>query len=206
MKKITHENIEIDSVVIKEAEATYHSSFKKYKSDEELFYDMCFCILAPQAKFHGNLYIVNELKRNNFYYKDISMKKLIKLCERSRFKHVKSKRLILAKEKFPKLIKIIRNNMIDTQEKREWLVKNINGYGMKASSHFLRNCGSDKIAILDTHIFKFLKADSPKTKKEYLELENKFIKIAKQMQLNPNILDLIIWKHYAKVDWNEYVY
>jgi len=41
---------------------------------------------------------------------------------------------------------------IDPFEAREWLVNNAIGIGYKEASHFLRNTGVEKLAILDRHV------------------------------------------------------
>ena len=44
-------------------------------------------------------------------------------------------------------------------ELRNWLAKNVKGYGLKEAGHFLRNIGisDNKITILDRHILRNLK-------------------------------------------------
>ena len=59
----------------------------------------------------------------------------------------------------------MKSNLSD-QNKRGWLVVNVNGLGMKASSHFLRNLGNQSFAIIDTHILKYMGVDKPKNEKE----------------------------------------
>jgi len=84
-------------------------------------------------------------------------------------------------------------------EAREWLVRNIKGLGMKESSHFLRNVGYKNLAILDRHILNIMKdegiIEKPKslTRKKYLEIEEKFNKMAKGFNMSPAELDLHMW-------------
>lgn len=71
------------------------------------------------------------------------------------------------------------------KEAREYLVDNVKGLGFKESSHFLRNIGfSDKLAIIDRHVLRFLHskgliAEIPKTitKAKYIEIEQKMLEI-----------------------------
>jgi len=205
---LTYENLaDLDLELFDEAEKVRVRYFDgDYKSDEEIFYDACFCILAPQAKFANNLAIVNDLKERDFFKCDVPIEELAWLCKRSRFYNVKAKRLRIMKANFPDMLEIVKDTDLSTEEKRCWLVHNVKGFGMKAASHFLRNLGEDDLAILDTHVFKFLKCEPPKNRAEYYDLEEKLRKIAKKHEINMTNLDLIIWQHYADVTWEEYVY
>ena len=80
------------------------------------------------------------------------------------------------------------------------LNKGIKGLGMKEASHFLRNIGFKGYAILDKHRinslheFGVLKTnDKPKNAKEYLEIEQKFFDFSKQIGINIDELDLLLW-------------
>jgi N-glycosylase/DNA lyase len=89
---------------------------------------------------------------------------------------------------------------MEEKEARDWLVKNIKGLGYKEASHFMRNVGYKNLAILDRHIinvmhdYKVLK-QKPKalTKKNYLEIETKFKKLSKQLNMSAAELDLYMW-------------
>ena len=87
----------------------------------------------------------------------------------------------------------------DKKALREWIINNVNGIGLKESSHFLRNIGFDEYAIIDFHIIDLLvKYDiitKPKTitKNKYLEIEKILGKIAKQTDLTLAELDLYLW-------------
>ena len=80
------------------------------------------------------------------------------------------------------------------------LNKDIKGLGMKEASHFLRNIGFKGYAILDKHIINSLhefgvieKNEKPKNAKEYLEIEQKFIEFSKQLGIDMDELDLLLW-------------
>jgi N-glycosylase/DNA lyase len=89
-------------------------------------------------------------------------------------------------------------------EKREWLVNNVSGLGMKSSSHFLRNQGAKNLAIIDTHIIKFMDARQPRTKNEYLQIESAFTDTAKSHNFTVAELDALVWKVYSKTPWSEF--
>ncbi len=87
-------------------------------------------------------------------------------------------------------------------ELREWLVKNIKGYGYKEASHFLRNIGFEELAILDRHVLKNLKnygviEEVPKslTPKKYKEIEEKMRRFSKSVDIPISHLDLLFWSN-----------
>jgi N-glycosylase/DNA lyase len=179
-----------------------------FKKEEDIFNELIFCLLTPQSKakicWRCVENIVEKQKIKNGGEKQI-------LCELKgvRFKYTKAKNIMLARKMF------IKNNKIRIKEflekfnsvldLREWLVKNIKGYGYKEASHFLRNIGFvEEITILDRHILKNLKRagvikDIPKTftRKKYLEIENKMKKFAKKIKVPVYALDLIFWSNEA---------
>ncbi len=170
-----------------------------YNSEEKIFHEFIFCLLTPQSKAKfcwecvENLIKKNKLKNGN--------EKAI-LCElnKVRFKYTKAKHIILARRKFSEVIYNLKHNK-DAFVLREWLVKNIKGYGYKEASHFLRNIGfTENFAILDRHILKNLKEAGviksiPKTltKKIYFDIENKIKKFSKKTGIPLGALDLLFW-------------
>lgn len=95
----------------------------------------------------------------------------------------------------------IRSFNGDVYAFREWLVKNITGYGYKEAGHFLRNIGyGDNIAILDRHILRNLvyfgvmdEMPSTITKGKYLDIEQKMICFSKVINIPMSHLDLLFW-------------
>ena len=81
----------------------------------------------------------------------------------------------------------------------------IPGVGSKTARMFLLHSRKNqRVAVLDTHILKFLKTlghDIPRTTptgKKYHELEKIFIDYADKQKHSIADLDLLIWKKYAK--------
>lgn len=128
-------------------------------------------------------------------------------CKNVRFFRTKAKRLEEVQNKFPKnkLKKILIENGLPNHpiQAREFLLKEVNGYGLKEASHFLRNIGfGSEIAILDRHILKNLVkcgviTSVPKTlsKKNYLEIEEKMKNFCKKHKIPFDELDLIFWSN-----------
>ncbi|MBI2668085.1 DNA lyase, partial [Candidatus Woesearchaeota archaeon] len=127
--------------------------FKNIK-EEEIFYELCFCLLTPQTSAKAADRCIQELKRLDF--KNSYNLNPVKLLKNIRFSNNKSKYLLEAKEKYDLIMEKIKE-IKDSGELREFLVNNIKGYGYKESSHFLRNIGYRNLAILDRHILKNLK-------------------------------------------------
>ncbi|MDP6686329.1 MAG: DNA lyase, partial [Candidatus Omnitrophota bacterium] len=122
----------------------------------------------------------------------------------ARFWNQKSKYLVYARKLLKKGNSFCVKPHIDESDiikTRDWLVKNIKGFGYKEASHFLRNIGFGRdIAILDSHILKNLKTYSvidevPKTltKKRYLEIEDKMRKFSRGISIPMDALDLLFW-------------
>jgi thermostable 8-oxoguanine DNA glycosylase len=84
-------------------------------------------------------------------------------------------------------------------------LESVMGIGCKTSRFFiLHSRPNQNLAVLDTHILKYMKAQGynvPKTtpnKKKYKEIEDDFLYEAKILRKTPADLDLEIWKSYAK--------
>lgn len=90
----------------------------------------------------------------------------------------------------------------DPLERRDWLAqeKEIKGVGYKEASHFLRNIGVKGHAILDKHVMRCLaevgvldSAKPPSTRNSYLDIEQRFLLFAKDIKVNCDELDLVLW-------------
>jgi N-glycosylase/DNA lyase len=90
----------------------------------------------------------------------------------------------------------------DPIERRDWLAgeKQIKGLGYKESSHFLRNIGLMGHAILDKHVMSCLTdlqvvetPRPPATRKRYLETEEKLRSFARELRIDFDELDLVLW-------------
>jgi N-glycosylase/DNA lyase len=90
----------------------------------------------------------------------------------------------------------------DPIERRDWLAKEkgIKGLGYKESSHFLRNIGLSGYGILDKHILRSLAElgiietpQPPATRARYLETEERLKRFARDLRINFDELDLVLW-------------
>jgi len=171
------------------------NSFKNLSLKEQ-FQEFQFCLLTPQSNAQRCWLAVQELSTLN----NPSLKKITKiLSTKTRFHNVKAKRIINAKETFNEILPHLSNNK--TKELRNFLAENINGYGLKEASHFLRNIGksNNEIAILDRHILKnlaslkIIKDNKIKNKNHYLEIEQLFLTHANSINIPADELDLLWW-------------
>jgi len=164
----------------------------------DIFYEMCFCLLTPQSSARRCWDAVIELKEKDFLRRDeIDVEFVLK--GNTRFHNNKAKYLLLAKSNF----KDIFNKIFTTKDPivlRQWLVDNVKGYSFKEASHFLRNIGYNNLAILDRHILKNLVLlevipEIPKTltKNRYLEIEERVFHFCENIEISMDELDLLLW-------------
>src|SRR3989344_4016479 len=163
---------------------------------QEYFYELCFCLLTPQSKAHQSDFCIQELKRQDFQNKKVNPLPLLK--QKIRFHNHKTQYLLGFKKQHKEIFQQLQK-MQNAKEKREFLVKNVKGLGLKEASHFLRNIGHENLAILDRHILKNLSKlniiELPKTltPKIYFEIENKFQNFSKEVNIPMDELDLLFW-------------
>ncbi|VVB59415.1 N-glycosylase/DNA lyase [uncultured archaeon] len=165
-------------------------------SAEELFQELCFCILTANFNAERSIYIHEQI--HEYFCIDTKETLSKKLRQQGyRFPNTRAAYIIDSvskKDVLPRIIQIPKRD-----ERRIWLVQNIKGLGYKETSHFLRNIGFDDYAIIDSHNLDILKRynliKQPKTltKKKYIEIENILQKIAKQTHLTLAELDLYLW-------------
>jgi N-glycosylase/DNA lyase len=182
-------------------------SFKKtWLSDEKIFEELCFCLLTPQSSARQALKTIELLKEHKLLLRGTAKQKEIFL-RNVRFYKTKAVRLEEAQKKFPKnkIKKILIENGLPGEplKCRAFLVNEVNGYGVKEASHFLRNIGfGGEVAILDRHILKNLKEcgvieiiPSALTPKRYLEIERKMKGFCEKHGIDFGELDLIFWSN-----------
>lgn len=166
------------------------------KSEDEIFNELCFCILTANFRADRSIYVQKELGDGFILLPmDVLAKKLKALgC---RFHTNKAKYMVEARKHSG--IKALLGSMKSDAERREWIVKNVKGIGYKEASHFLRNIGYSDVAIIDFHIVDLLVehklVEKPKTmnRKTYLEIENLLRKIAEKSNMSLGELDLYLW-------------
>jgi N-glycosylase/DNA lyase len=180
---------------------------KEFKQvpESDYFYELCFCICTPQSKAESALQVQQKLMQADFYNKPfIATDILADRAHYIRFHNQKAIRLYNLVEQFPDILKIV-NSGISNFDKRNVLKKEINGFGLKESSHFLRNIGYSNLAILDRHILKHLLNcgvidEIPKNinNKLYFEIEHKMSLFADAVGIPMDCIDLLFWSFSAQ--------
>jgi N-glycosylase/DNA lyase len=170
------------------------------KSSNELFKEMCFCLLTANCAADKCMAIQKSLGGRGGFLTLSEQKLAARLRELGyRFPNVRAKYISEARKHKDHLKETIESFEKES-DLREWLVKNVKGLGYKESSHFLRNIGFKDFAILDFHIIDVLEEhnmiDRPKTltPKKYIEIEGELKKIGKKLGLNMAELDLYLWR------------
>lgn len=178
-----------------------------WKTSVDIFYDLMFVLSVPQTKYERAVPVMKELQRLKFH-EDMSLgfEDLVKVAKPLRFYNNKTKWLLVARQTYQEILTHLVGNA-PAQSERRWLVSNVKGLGWKTSSHLLRNLGARDLAIIDTHVLKFLNTRAPKNATEYLGLEDEFRQIS-QTEYNMTVaeLDIYIWKMYADVPWDLVVF
>lgn len=166
------------------------------KPSDELFKELCFCILTANFNAEKSIKIQNEIGE---CFLDNSEEELAKKLKNlgHRYPNTRAKYISESRKCKESLREVIQFN--DKKKLREWIVNNVKGLGYKEASHFLRNIGFDDFAIIDFHIVDILvkhdliKRPKTLTKTRYLQIENLLRTIGKKTDLTLAELDLYLW-------------
>jgi N-glycosylase/DNA lyase len=168
------------------------------KSKEEaVFGELCFCLLTANFSAEKCIRIQNEMGRG---FSLLSKEELAKELKKHghRFPNARANYIYEAQKCEKDLCKLIGTG----KQRREKLVSEIKGLGMKEASHFLRNIGFKDVAIVDFHIIDLLKKEGlvefdrfsqSLTKKRYIEIEKTLERLAHSVEMNLAELDLYLW-------------
>ncbi len=170
--------------------------FEKVGKRNAWFSELCFCLLTANSKAETALQIQKELGLEGFIKKSFSEVRDCIIRNKHRFHNNKAKFIVEARKYLNIKDVIEKNGEVDG---RKWLVTNVKGLGYKEASHFLRNVGYKNLAILDRHIINLMVGNSliekPKVlnKKNYLDIEKEFKKVAGKVGMSLAELDLYMW-------------
>jgi N-glycosylase/DNA lyase len=173
--------------------------------DNELFHELCFCLLTPQSKAVHCDAAIKDLKAAGLILKGHAGEIWPKIRGRARFHNKKALYIVGARNVMKEGRRVKVRSKLDAKDvmaTREWLVNNIKGLGYKEASHFLRNIGlGQDLAILDRHILKNLVnygaiEGMPSTigsRKTYLALEEKVRDFCAKVRIPMEEIDLLFW-------------
>lgn len=189
----------------KEAIKSRLSEFKAVPNDKEIFRELCFCILTANGTARIGISCIEALGEKIFTGTEKEIYNILKgRCRwTNRANFIVRTRNYLQQECNMELSKKIKS-FKDKNELRNYFAKNKNvvGLGYKESSHFLRNIGISGYAILDKHIINCLyelnvleTPERPKSRKQYLEMENKLKQFSENTGINIDELDLLLWSY-----------
>ena len=165
-------------------------------SSDELFQELCFCILTANFSAERSIHIHSHLK--DCFCTETKETLAQKLKDAGyRFPNTRAAFIVESTAQKDSLPTIIRT--LPHEQRRRWLIDTIKGFGYKEASHFLRNIGFDDYAIVDSHILDLLtrhhiiKKPKTLTTKNYIKIEKLLRNIAKQTELSLAELDLYLW-------------
>ncbi|WP_072593082.1 N-glycosylase/DNA lyase [Streptobacillus ratti] len=176
--------------------------------EKDYFAEIAFCILTPQSKAKNAWSAIEKLKENNLLYVG-SENDIVEYLNVVRFKNNKARYLIELRNLMTRNGKLDSKNILaeinGVKEKRDWILNNVKGMGLKEAAHVLRNLGYGRyLAILDRHVLKNLKElgvieEVPKslTKKKYFEIEELMEQYSKEVSIPMDALDLVFWYQQA---------
>lgn len=174
--------------------------FQRRKTPEDIFYCLCFSLNSPQTTFTANQKVMRQLRTRQLYSKNIPYRELFVIMRPLRFRR-KADYLLEARRNFFRILTVVRGDC-NVNYRRDWLVKHVKGLGMKTASMFLRDLGELDLAVIDTHILKFLKRPSPSNKKQYLELERIFRTESSAQDMTCAEFDTFLWMKYSGTSWD----
>ena len=176
------------------------------QGDEAIFTELCFCIFTAGASARMGLVCIEAIKDIILTGTAAEIEARIERKHRypqARTEYIVHTRDYLRKEWDFRIRKLIES-FPDGMELRDFFATNkgIKGLGYKEASHFLRNIGFKGYAILDRHIlrslYEFGVIDNPKpptSRKRYLEIEAKMKEFAKEIDIDFDDLDLLLWSN-----------
>lgn len=175
-------------------------------SDARLWEELVFCIFTAGASARMGMKAIEAVRPLLMNGKRAEMTRALKKAGAHRFPVERPGYIVVARNflrdhcgfRLREQLQSFANPI----ERRDWLAqeKGIKGLGYKEASHFLRNIGLKGHAILDKHVVRCL-ADlkivenprPPTSRGRYLEIEEKLKKLAVEVQVDFDELDLVLW-------------
>jgi N-glycosylase/DNA lyase len=199
MESLIEQVIELKKSPISKVITTRMKEFDEAgkKKSSSVFGELCFCLMTANFSAEKCIHIQKEMGRG---FSLLSEKELARELKKHghRFPNTRANYIYEAQKCEGDLCKLIGNG----RERREKLVNDIKGLGMKEASHFLRNIGFTDVAIIDFHIIDLLNREGlisfdrksgSLTKKKYVEIESILEKLGKSVGLSLAELDLYLW-------------
>jgi N-glycosylase/DNA lyase len=175
-------------------------------SDARFWEELTYCIFTAGASARMGLDSVDAIRPLLLHGEAEEMTAALKQARAHRFPVARPQYIVTTRNYFRAhfgmaLRKRLRS-FRDPFERRDWLAqeKQVKGLGYKEASHFLRNIGVKGHAILDKHVMRCLSevgvvdsARPPSTRRKYLEVEQELTRFAKEIRIDFDELDLVLW-------------
>jgi len=198
------------------------TSWKELR-EEDLWKELCFCILSSNVPYEMAKSAALHLSRKGLLEIDVDRSHLTKLIAFELSRPVyrpERKDGSLRVYRFPRkrahdiveagkylyaensgLTSLLAGSTLSSV--RMSIVANLPGLGLKEASHFLRNVRyTDTLAVLDSHLVSFLDSfvrplppNIRLTPRRYTELEALFVQFAQFFGLSPAVLDMAVWEY-----------
>ena len=175
-------------------------------TDARLWEELAFCIFTAGASARMGLNSVNAVRSLLLEGEPEEMTLALKEAGAHRFPVARPRYIVTTRAyfraEFDMALRKRLRSFSDPFERRDWLAqeKQIKGLGYKEASHFLRNIGVKGHAILDKHVMKCLaevgvvdSSKPPTNRKRYLEVEQQLLQFSKDIKVNCDELDLVLW-------------
>jgi len=175
-------------------------------SDARLWEELVYCIFTAGASARMGLNSVAAVSSLLLEGKPEEMTRVLKKAGAHRFPAARPRYIVTTRNylraHFNMALRKRLRSFSDPFERRDWLAqeKEVKGLGYKEASHFLRNVGVKGHAILDKHVMRCLSevgvvdtAKPPANRRRYLEVEQKYLGFAKDIRINSDELDLVLW-------------
>jgi N-glycosylase/DNA lyase len=175
------------------------------KGDRAIFEELCYCILTAGSSAKMGMRTVEALKDiiRSGTEKDLQQRAR---AHSVRFWRRRPSYIVHTREYLDEAcglkLKWLIGSFDSRDSRRDFFAKNkgVKGIGYKEASHFLRNIGFPGYAILDKHILNSLRELGvvstrmpPTTRAGYLAIETKLEQFAKEIGIDMDHLDLLLW-------------
>ena len=178
----------------------------QHGSDERLWEELVFCIFTAGASARMGFTAVDAVRPLLAQGGRREMTRALRKAGAHRFPVERPGYIVVTRDYLREHSNLELRRKLESfrnpNERRDWLAqeKRIKGLGYKESSHFLRNIGIRGYAILDKHVMSCLhdlqiveNAKPPATRARYLEVEEKLKLVARDLKIDFDELDLVLW-------------
>lgn len=178
----------------------------EHGSDERLWEELVYCIFTAGASARMGLSSVEAIRHLLFDGSREEMTEALIRARAHRYPAARPGYVIVTRDYLREdcgmRLRERLTGFSDAFARRDWLARtrSIKGLGYKEASHFLRNVGLRGYAILDKHILRSLaelgiveSPEPPPTRARYLETEERLRRFARDVRIDFDELDLILW-------------